>query len=90
MTKSINTKRRDFIVKTSSAAAAVAVGGSLAACSDSSSNEEKFAAAPEFNYGVASGDPLADRIILWTHAKFPGADAAVVADRDGCKFYFHH
>jgi alkaline phosphatase D len=77
MTKSINTKRRDFIVKTSSAAAAVAVGGSLAACSDSDSNEEKFAAAPEFKYGVASGDPLTDRIILWTHAKFPGADAAV-------------
>jgi alkaline phosphatase D len=77
VTKSINTKRRDFIVKTSSAAAAVAVGGSLAACSDSDSNEEKFAAAPEFKYGVASGDPLTDRIILWTHAKFPGADAAV-------------
>jgi alkaline phosphatase D len=77
MMKSINTKRRDFIVKTSSAAAAVAVGGSLAACSDSDSNEEKFAAAPEFKYGVASGDPLTDRIILWTHAKFPGADAAV-------------
>lgn len=77
MTKSINTKRRDFIVKASSTAAAVAVGGSLAACSDSDSNEEKFAVAPEFKYGVASGDPLTDRIILWTHAKFPGADAAV-------------
>jgi alkaline phosphatase D len=77
MMKLINTKRRDFIVKTSSAAAAVAVGGSLAACSDSGADEEKFAAAPEFNYGVASGDPLTDRIILWTHAKFPGADAAL-------------
>ncbi len=77
MTKSINTKRRDFIVRTSTTAAAVVVGGSLAACSDSGSNEEKFAAAPEFKYGVASGDPLTDRIILWTHAKFPGVDAAV-------------
>jgi alkaline phosphatase D len=77
MTKPINTKRRDFIVKGTSAAAAVAVGGSLAACSDDDSNEEKFAAAPEFNYGVASGDPLADRVILWTHAKFSGADAAL-------------
>jgi alkaline phosphatase D len=76
MTDSINNKRRDFLVKGTSAAAAVAVGGSLAACSDSDSNEEKFAAAPEFNYGVASGDPLTDRVILWTHAKFPGADAA--------------
>lgn len=76
MTKPINTTRRDFLVKGTSAAAVVAVSGSLAACSDSDSNEEKFAIAPEFNYGVASGDPLADRIILWTHAKFPGADAA--------------
>ncbi len=75
MTDSINIKRRDFIVKTSSAAAAVAAAGSLAACSDS--NDEQFAQAPEFNYGVASGDPLMDRIMLWTHAKFPGADAAV-------------
>jgi alkaline phosphatase D len=77
MTKPINTKRRDFIVKGTSAAAAVAVGGSLAACSDSDSSEEKFAAAPEFKYGVASGDPLTDRVILWTHAKFPGVDAAL-------------
>ena len=49
MTKSINSKRRDFIVKGTSAAAAVAVGGSLAACSNSDSNEEKLASAPEFN-----------------------------------------
>ena len=26
----------------------------------------------QFNYGVASGDPLADRVILWTHAKYDG------------------
>ncbi len=77
MTNPIDTKRREFIVKTSTTAAAVAVSGSLAACSDSNSNEEKFAAAPEFNYGVASGDPLTDRVILWTHAKFTGADAAL-------------
>jgi alkaline phosphatase D len=77
MTDSINTKRRDFIVKTTSAAAAVAVGGSLSGCSDSSGADEKFATAPDFTYGVASGDPLTDRIILWTYAKFSGADAAL-------------
>jgi alkaline phosphatase D len=77
MTKPINIKRRDFLVKGTSAAAAVAVGGSLSACSDADSSEEKFAAAPEFSYGVASGDPLTDRVILWTHAKFPGADATL-------------
>ena len=64
MTKSINTKQRDFILKTSSAPAAVAGGDSLSAFSDLDSKEDKFAAAPEFNYEVASGDPLTDRIIL--------------------------
>ena len=32
---------------------------------------------PSFNYGVASGDPLSDRIILWTHAKAPNSNANV-------------
>ncbi|MCX8099076.1 MAG: alkaline phosphatase D family protein [Casimicrobiaceae bacterium] len=26
---------------------------------------------PEFKFGVASGDPLADRVVIWTHARFP-------------------
>jgi alkaline phosphatase D len=29
-----------------------------------------YSPLPEFLYGVASGDPLFDRVILWTHAKF--------------------
>ena len=29
-------------------------------------------ALAEFNFGVASGDPLSDRVVLWTHAQFPG------------------
>lgn len=32
---------------------------------------------PDFAYGVASGDPLADRIILWTHAQFASLSADV-------------
>lgn len=35
----------------------------MVACGDGS------APSAEFKYGVASGDPLADRVILWTHAK---------------------
>jgi alkaline phosphatase D len=31
----------------------------------------------QFNYGVASGDPLTDRVILWTHAKYAGFPDAV-------------
>jgi len=31
----------------------------------------------EFKYGVASGDPLADRVMLWTHAKIADSTTAV-------------
>ena len=30
-----------------------------------------------FNYGVASGDPLSDRVILWTHAQYDGNSDSV-------------
>ena len=62
--------RREFLIKVASASAVMTAGASLSACGGSS-------AQPDFFYGVASGDPLADRVILWTHAKFPGADDAV-------------
>ena len=65
------TNRRDFLVTTASAAAVVATG-TLAACGGSTS-----AAASEFKYGVASGDPLTDRVVLWTHAKVPNSTASV-------------
>jgi alkaline phosphatase D len=44
------------------------LGGNLAGCSDSSSNSsEAFEdIAVTFSHGVASGDPLTDRVILWT------------------------
>ncbi len=60
--------RRQFLVHTSSTAAALAVSGSLVACGGDSS-----AAPAEFKYGVASGDPLANSVILWTHAKIAGS-----------------
>ena len=63
--------RREFIVKTATAAATVAIGASLVACSDTSNKPA------EFNYGVASGDPLSDRVILWTHAKIKDSTATV-------------
>jgi len=55
--------RREFMVKSASAAAVVASSAALSACGDAL---EKPA---EYRYGVASGDPLADRVIIWTHAK---------------------
>lgn len=69
-----NIARRGFVIKMSSVAAVMASGGALTACGGSSTVLNGEMAA--FNYGVASGDPLADRVILWTHAKI-STDASV-------------
>jgi len=66
---SLTPSRREFMIQVASVSAVMTAGASLSACGGS--------AQPEFLYGVASGDPLADRVILWTHAKFPGADTPV-------------
>ncbi len=63
--------RRDFILRLTAVSAALGGGSALTACGG---DDEQ----PEFMYGVASGDPLADRVILWTHARFPGSDGNVV------------
>lgn len=64
-------QRRNFLVTTASASAAAVVASSLAACGGSDASPSVF------GYGVASGDPLADRVILWTHAKIPGSSNSV-------------
>ena len=64
------TSRREFVIKIASVSAALAAGAGLSACGGDG-------ASAEFNFGVASGDPLADKVILWTHAKFPSSDSAV-------------
>jgi len=56
--------RREFIIRVSSVSAVISAGAVLSACGGDSSEEAQFA------YGVASGDPLNDRVILWTHAQF--------------------
>ena len=63
--------RRDFILRLTAVSAALGGGSALTACGG---DDEQ----PEFMYGVASGDPLADRVILWTHARFPDSDDSVV------------
>jgi alkaline phosphatase D len=72
MTNGVDKGRRKFIVSTTAAAA---LGSSLIACSDSDSDNEGL--APQFAFGVASGDPLSDRVILWTHAKILNSTAPV-------------
>lgn len=59
--------RRTFVIRVAALAAVTGSGAALTACGGSDD-----AAPPRFDYGVASGDPLADRIILWTHAQFAG------------------
>lgn len=58
--------RRDFVIRLASVAAAASAGAALTACGGSDFEP------PRFDYGVASGDPLPDRVILWTHAQFAG------------------
>jgi alkaline phosphatase D len=54
---SVNPGRREFIKRVSAAGAAVAASTGLSGC---------FAGDIDFLHGVASGDPLADRVMLWT------------------------
>jgi alkaline phosphatase D len=63
--------RRNFLINAASTASVAALGGTMAACGGGNTNRSKF------QYGVASGDPLGDRVILWTHAKVEGSDEAV-------------
>lgn len=63
--------RRDFVIKVASVSSVLAAGFALSSCG--SGTEE-----PVFLYGVASGDPLTDRVILWTHAQFPSISDAVI------------
>ncbi len=78
MANSVDDGRRKFIVNSGSTAAAVAMTGALTACSGSGGNNDSASnRPPEFKFGVASGDPLADRVILWTHAKFAGSNDSV-------------
>jgi alkaline phosphatase D len=65
-----NPRRRDFFFQLAAVSAAIGGGAALSGCGGGD-------AEPEFLYGVASGDPLADRVILWTHARFPDSDDPV-------------
>lgn len=57
--------RRNFLKGLGVAGAVVALPPSLTGCAD---DEENFGRVPRhhFRHGVASGDPLADRVIIWT------------------------
>ena len=56
-------RRREFVIRLASVSAVLGTGGVLSACGESSDP------SVQFDHGVASGDPLGDRVMLWTHAK---------------------
>lgn len=64
--------RRAFIIRVASVSATLAAGGALAEedlKGFGSSAQARRDGPVRFDFGVASGDPLADRVILWTHAR---------------------
>jgi alkaline phosphatase D len=58
----VGTTRREFFKRSGSAAMVVAAGPALHLGNAVAAS----AAVPTFQHGVASGDPLSDRVILWT------------------------
>ena len=68
MTRQVS--RRQFIANTGT----LAMGVSASATTNVIAKE---LSPVEFKYGVASGDPLADAVIIWTHAKAAHSNQAV-------------
>ena len=69
------TSRRDFFKRSSSAAVALASVPMLPLQSAMAT-----VASDVFQHGVASGDPLSDRVILWTRVSPVSAQAVVVVE----------
>lgn len=65
--------RRRFIVHVAAVSAASASAPALAGREQAEWDDEhhrrRIDGPIEFDFGVASGDPLGDRVILWTHAR---------------------
>jgi len=68
-----DSSRRSFIIKLASVSGTMATGSLLSACGGGSASSNMV----QFNYGVASGDPLANKVILWTHAKYQNSNDSV-------------
>jgi alkaline phosphatase D len=60
--------RRELIQKTLAGFGAVSLPISLTACGDDSDDSSGSGVSVQFEHGVASGDPLQDRVIIWTRA----------------------
>lgn len=71
-------KRRTLVKGLAAGSLLPLLGGNLAGCSDSSDGSplQFDDIAVSFEHGVASGDPLADRVILWTRVT-PEAEGSI-------------
>lgn len=67
--------RRDFIKASAAGFGSVVISSSLLGCSSDNREPEPLPYRVQFLHGVASGDPTADAVILWTRLS---ADAATV------------
>ena len=67
----IPSSRRQFVIRLASLATVASSGMALSACMGDGGEP------PVFSYGVCSGDPLADRVMLWTHAQVPNSSEDV-------------
>lgn len=73
MKKGPNLQRRTLVKAIAASSLLPLLGSNLIGCSDSSDRletidlpEPEVAIAAAFDHGVASGDPLTDRVIIWT------------------------
>lgn len=71
----VGANRREFFKRSGSAAALALALPSLPFSSSAAASN-----ATVFQHGVASGDPLSDRVILWTRVTPPAPKASVVVD----------
>ena len=80
--KGLNAKgwsRRLFLKRGGHSLAALSLVPLLPGCDASSGGGQPVEEGPVFRHGVASGDPLSDRVILWTRVTTSGSDAVDVS-----------
>lgn len=67
MTHNSKVSRRSFLKSVAAGAGAVSTPAVLTACgSDDDDDDQRELSVFSFGHGVASGDPLSDRVIIWT------------------------
>ncbi len=79
MDKKPDLTRRRIVQGVTAATLLPLLGANLIGCSDSSDRTRQPSVPADFLHGVASGDPLQDRVILWTRLS-PERDGTVQVD----------